>query len=55
LQALRRRELAAMTDEDVRRAMMPLFSDPIPDDLPPRTASGLIEQQRLFALLRSRA
>jgi hypothetical protein len=55
LDALRRRELAAMTDDDARRAIADIFSGPIPADLPPRTTSGLVEQQRLFASLRPRA
>jgi hypothetical protein len=54
LDALRRRELAAMTDDDVRRAIALIFSDYSPEKLPPRTTSGLIEQQRLFGLLRAR-
>ncbi len=55
LEALHRRELAAMTDDDVRRAVADLFSDAPDLDLPPRTTSGLVEQQRLFALLRKPA
>lgn len=55
LSAVRRRELQAMTDDDVRRAVADLFSGPLPPDLPPRATSGLIEQQRLFAILRPRA
>lgn len=57
LDALRRRELAAMTDDDARRAIADLFTD-VPDsypDLPPRTTSGLVEQQRLFSRLRKPA
>lgn len=54
LSALRRLELQAMTDDDVRRAVADLFSDPLSPDLPPRTTSGLVEQQRLFAILRRR-
>jgi len=52
LEALRRRELQAMTDDDVRRAIADLFSGAVPAELPPRTNSGLVEQQRLFASLR---
>ena len=52
LSALRRRELQAMTDDDVRRAVAELFSGPDPSDLAPRATSGLIEQQRLFAVFR---
>jgi len=55
LSALRRRELQAMTDDDIRRAVAELFSGPLPPDLPPRATSGLVEQQRLFALLRRQA
>lgn len=55
LSALRRRELQAMTDDDVRRAVSDLFSSPLPPDLPAPATSGLIEQQRLFAVLRRRA
>jgi len=55
MSALRRRELQAMTDDDVRRAVAELFSGPLLPDLPPRATSGLIEQQRLFAVLRRRA
>lgn len=55
LKDVRRRELQSMTDEDVRRAIADIFSVPIPQDLPPRTSSGLIEQQRLFARLRRTA
>lgn len=52
LDDVRRRELRSMTDDDVRRAIAVIFSVPIPTDLPPRTTSGLVEQQRLFAQLR---
>lgn len=55
LAALRRRELQAMTDDDVRRAVADLFSGVAPDDLPTRTTSGLVEQQRLFAAFRKPA
>jgi hypothetical protein len=55
LDALRRRELQSMTDDDVRRAVADLFSAPASGDLPLRSTSGLVEQQRLFAVLRSRA
>ena len=55
LEALRRCELRAMTDDDVRRAIADLFSGTMPAGLPPRTNSGLVEQQRLFASLRRRA
>jgi len=55
LSALRRRELQEMTDDDVRRAIAELFSGSLPPDLRPRATSGLVEQQRLFAILRRRA
>jgi len=55
LDALRRRELAAMTDDDVRRVIADLFTDAPMPDLPERITSGLVEQQRLFALLRKPA
>ena len=55
LDALHRRELAAMTDDDVRRAVADLFTNAPNSDLPLRTTSGLMEQQRLFALLRKPA
>lgn len=54
LEAQRRRDLEALTDDDVRRAVADLFSMSLPEDLPPRTGSGLVEQQRLFARLRQR-
>lgn len=55
LDALRRRELQAMTDDDTRRAVADLFSGPASADFPVRTTSGLVEQQRLFAAFRKRA
>jgi hypothetical protein len=55
LDALRRRELAAMTDDDTRRAIADIFSNLPPDDVPIRAVCGLVEQQRLFASLRKRA
>lgn len=55
LAALRRRELQAMTDDDVRRAISELFGGAMLPSLPPRTTSGLVEQQRLFARLRKPA
>lgn len=55
MDALRSRELAAMTDDDARRAIADLFTDAPMPDLPPRTTSGLVEQQRLFSLLRKPA
>ena len=55
LEALRRGELAAMTDDDVRRAIADLFTDAPMPGLPARTTSGLVEQQRLFSRLRKPA
>ena len=52
LDKLRRRELAAMTDDDTRRAVADLFAGAPMLDLPPRMSSGLVEQQRLFSRLR---
>ena len=52
LEAQRRRDLEALTDDDVRRAVAELFSLPQPSDLSPRTGSGLVAQQRLFSRLR---
>jgi hypothetical protein len=52
LARIRREELARMTDDDVRQAIADLFSGAPPPDLKPRTTSGLVEQQRLFAKLR---
>lgn len=54
LGALRRAELEAMTDDDVRRHVADLFSGSYPFDLPERTESGLVEQQREFARLHRR-
>ena len=55
LARIRRQGLEKMTDDDVRRAVADLFSDAMTTGLPPRTTSGLVEQQRLFAVLRQRA
>jgi hypothetical protein len=52
LARIRRDELERMTDDDVRRAVSDLFSGATATDLEPRTTSGLVEQQRLFAKLR---
>ncbi len=46
LEQERRDRLRAMTDDDVRIAVLDLLSLPYPD-LPER-GSGLVEQQRLF-------
>ncbi|MBI3370397.1 MAG: hypothetical protein HY017_01400 [Betaproteobacteria bacterium] len=49
LEAIRRRELRVLTDEQVCEAALDLLSVPLPADLPPREGSGLVEQQRWFA------
>ena len=49
LEAIRRRELEAMTDKQAREAALDLLTMPLPADLPPRLESGLVEQQRWFA------
>jgi len=54
LDALRRRELQAMTDEQAKAAALDLLTMPLPEDLPPRDNSGLVEQQRRFSRLATR-
>jgi hypothetical protein len=49
LAAIRRRELQSLTDDEAREAALDLLSMPLPDDLPPRRESGLVEQQRWFS------
>ena len=49
LEAIKRRELEALTDDDIRQYVSDLFSGPYPFDVPPRTGSGLVEQQRFFS------
>jgi hypothetical protein len=49
LEAIRRRELEAMTDAQVRDHVNDLFTGWYPTDLPARVDSGLVEQQRWFA------
>ncbi|MFY9316731.1 MAG: hypothetical protein WAO95_14395 [Burkholderiales bacterium] len=49
LSAIKRRELEAMTDADVRAHVEALFTGWNPADWPARTESGLVEQQRWFA------
>lgn len=49
LEAIRRRELEAMTDAQVREAALDLLTIPIPADVPPRLESGLVEQQHWFS------
>ena len=53
LEAMKRRELQAMSDEDAKAAALDLLSMPLPEDLPPRAGSGLVEQQRWFAAIRA--
>jgi hypothetical protein len=52
LEAVRRREIAALTDEDIRQILQNLFSVPLSAPSPPRSSSGLVEQQHWFARLR---
>lgn len=54
LEAIRRRELESMTDDETRRAVEEIHSWPVDCGLPPRTWSGLVEQQRWFARLHRR-
>jgi hypothetical protein len=49
LEAIKRQELEAMTDADVRAHVEALFSVWYPVELAQRTESGLVEQQRWFA------
>ena len=51
LEAIRRRELEAMTDAQIREAALDLLTFPMPADLPPRLESGLVEQQFWFSKL----
>ncbi len=52
MDAVRKAELRALTDEDVRRSVADLFASAINTDQPQQLSSGLVEQQRLFASLR---
>lgn len=52
IEALRRRELAALSDEDAGRVALDILSIPLQPDLPSRGESGLVEQQRVFAKIR---
>ena len=54
LEAIKRRELEAMTDDQAREAAFDLLTFPLPADLPPRLDSGLVEQQYWFSKFRSR-
>ena len=49
LEAIKHRELEAMTDADVRAHVNALFTGCNPADFPPKLDSGLVEQQRWFA------
>jgi hypothetical protein len=51
LEAIRWRELEAMTESEVRQAALDVLTMPLPADLPPRLQSGLVEQQRWFSKL----
>ena len=55
LEAIKRRELEAMTDDDVRDHVSALFTGWNPSDIAQVTESGLVEQQRWFAKLHRRA
>lgn len=52
LEAIRRRELQAMTDVQASAAAADVLMFPLPDEMPLREGSGLVEQQRRFAALR---
>ncbi|MGH8702063.1 MAG: hypothetical protein ACREVR_12945 [Burkholderiales bacterium] len=43
-----------MTDEQAKAAALDLLNMSLPEGLPARRASGLVEQQRLFSKLHSR-
>ena len=53
LSLIRRRELEHMTDEQAKAAALDLLNMSLPEGLPARRASGLVEQQRLFSKLHS--
>lgn len=55
LEAIRRRELETMTDEQACEAALDLLTMPLPADLPPRLDSGLVEQQRWFSKFHRKA
>jgi hypothetical protein len=52
LDAIRHREIEALTDEDIREILQNFFSVPLTPDAQLRRDSGLVEQQRWFARLR---
>jgi len=51
LALIRRRELERMTDEQAKAAALDLLTMPMPEGLPARRGSGLVEQQRRFSRL----
>lgn len=51
LTLIRRRELEHMTDEQAKSAALDLLTMPMPEGLPARRGSGLVDQQRLFSRL----
>jgi len=53
LTLIRRRELEDMTDEQAKSAALDLLTMPMPEGLPARRGSGLVDQQRLFSRLRT--
>lgn len=53
LEAIKRRELEAMTDEQAREAALDMLTFPLPADLPARLDSGLVEQQYWFSKFHS--
>lgn len=54
LALVRRRELEHMTDEQAKAAALDLLNMPMPDGLPARRGSGLVDQQRRFSRLLAR-
>ncbi|MBI3068158.1 MAG: hypothetical protein HY323_15610 [Betaproteobacteria bacterium] len=52
LALIRRRELERLTDEQAKAAALDLLDIPLPEGLPARRGSGLVEQQRRFSRLR---
>ena len=54
LEAIKREELEAMTDDQAREAAADLLTFPLPADLPPRLDSGLVEQQYWFSKFHSK-
>lgn len=54
LEAIKRRELRAMSDEQAKEAALDVLSLSLPEDLAPRCSSGLVDQQRWFARIRAR-